>query len=93
MENITLNTTLRDINISKTVPAFLRYMPMPQIPDPAWDGEGEQPMVDEYPNVKTWAEAAGRDKFYLVCIQRGQRLLDQDAAAAQLTADEIFVID
>ena len=93
MADIELNIVLKDLNIDKTVPAFLRYMPMPQIPDPEWDGTGEQAMVDEYPSVKKWAEAAGMDNFYLVCIQRGQRLLDQDAAAAQLTKDEIFVID
>ena len=95
MADITLSIVLKDLNIDKTVPAFLRYMPMPQIPDPEWEpvsGE-EQPMVDKYPSVKKWAEAAGRINFYQVCIQRGQDLLAKDAGGVKLTEEEIFVID
>lgn len=90
MADIKLIVVLKDLNFNKSIPAFLRSEPMPQIPDPDADDDGDT-TIDEYPSTKKWAEERVR-RFIKSCINRGQELLDKDAATTKLTEDEVFVI-
>ena len=85
MADLTLNVTILDINVQKAAQAFLRKCPMPQIPDPDYTGEGEAPMIDEYPNTKAWVEVFLMNDL-LRAINAGVDLLASDLGE-KLTSD------
>lgn len=85
MSDLTLNVTILDIDVPKAAAAFLRKCPMPQIPDPDYVGEGEPPLIDEYPNTKTRVEGFLKNDL-LRAINAGVDLLAQDLGD-KLTSD------
>ena len=86
MADLELTVTIKDINVSKVAAAFLRKCPMPQIPDP--EESAPIPMIDKYPNTKTWAQVWLRRNL-LRAVNHGIKELATDASTA--LTDDIFL--
>ena len=64
---------------------------MGQVPDPAYVGDGEPPMVDMFETDEEWV-GYKLEEYFRICVSRGEDLQRKDGAPPKLTRDDIFVI-